>query len=174
MCAWSRSPRGPQEAAADPAACHEAALRLLDRARRTRSDLARRLRDQGFPAPAVEGVLDRLAAVGLLDDAEYARAYLAARWGRRPAGWRRLQRDLRARGVGDADLAQARAALTEREGAVDETEAARRVVAQAARRYGALEPRVRRQRLHALLQRRGFDTDTIRAVLALPLEPDEG
>ena len=33
------------------------------------------------------------------------------------------------------------------------------------RRYRAVEPRLRRQRLYALLARRGFDGDTIEAAL---------
>ena len=45
---------------------------------------------------AIDEVLDRLAAVGLVDDVEYARAWLAGRWGRRSAGWRRLEQELRA------------------------------------------------------------------------------
>src|SRR5260221_10922272 len=83
--------------AADPAACREAALRLLERTRRTRSDLARRLRDKGYTPAAIGSVLDRLAEVGLLDDAEYARAFMAGRRARRSAGSRRIEQELRAR-----------------------------------------------------------------------------
>lgn len=149
----------------DADACREAALRLLERTRRTRADLARRLEDRGFSAATAGDVLDRLAAVGLVDDAEFARAWLAGRLGRRPAGWRRLEAELRAKGVTAADVARARALLEAREGAGDELAAARRVVAQAGRRYAGLEPRVRRQRLWALLARRGFGGDVITAAL---------
>ena len=163
-----RREREATESVTDTAVTREAALKLLERARRTRSDLERRLKDKGFAGVAVAEVLDRLAEVGLVDDAEYARAWLAGRWGRRPSGWRRLQQELRARGVGDEDVAKARAALAERGGAPDETGAAAKVVEQARRRFAALDPRVRRQRLYALLSRRGFDGDVIRRVLALP------
>lgn len=147
-------------------AAREAALRLLERTRRTRSDLARRLRDKGHAAGVVIETLDRLVAVGLVDDVEYARAFLAGRWGRRPAGWRRLEQQLRAKGVASDDAAAARARIEEREGPADEVTAARRVVALAERRYATLEPRVRRQRLWALLFRRGFDGDTIEQALS--------
>ena len=53
---------------------------------------------------------------------------------------------------------------------MDEVAAARKVIAQAERRTRALEPRVRRQRLYALLARRGFDKDVIRRALDLPAE----
>ncbi len=156
----------PEARAADPEAAREAALRLLERTRRTRSDLARRLRDKGYAPATVAQVLERLAAVGLVDDVEFARAFLAGRWGRRAAGWRRLEQELRKRGVNLEDIAAARARLEEREGEVDEVAGARKAIAQAARRYARLEPRVRRQRLYALLVRRGFDGDVIEAALA--------
>jgi regulatory protein len=173
-----RTRRRPADAepVTDPAACREAALRLLERQRRPRADLARRLRDRGFAPGTIDEVLGRLAEVGLIDDAEFARAWLAGRWGRRMAGWRRLEQELHARGIAPDDIARARAMLEEREGAVDEEAAARKALAQAARRYAALDPRARRQRLYALLARRGFDGDMIRRVLGLAeseAEPEE-
>ncbi len=165
----TRRPDG-EAPSTDADACREAALRLLERSRRTRADLARRLADRGFAAATVDEVLERLEHVGLVDDAEYARAFLAGRWGRRPSGWKRLQQELRARGVDEADVREARARIEEREGEVDEVAAARKLVARAARRYERLEPRVRAQRLYALLARRGFDGDVIRRALALPDE----
>ncbi len=165
---WGRRARpADAEPIADPDAVREAALKLLERTRRTRSALAQRLRDKGFAEQAIEPVLDRLTEVGLVDDTEYARAYLAGRWGRRPTGLKRLQQELRAKGVGDEAVASARALLEQQGAAGDEQAAAARLVAQAARRYAALEPRVREQRLYALLTRRGFDRDTIRAALAM-------
>jgi len=152
-------------------ACREAALRLLERQRRTRADLERRLGEKGYAAAAVAEALDRLAGVGLVDDVEYARAFMAGRRSRRSAGARRIEQELRARGVGAEDIGTARARLDAEQGGMDELGAARRVIGQAARRLRALEPRVRRQRLYALLARRGFDGDVIRRALDLPEEP---
>ena len=149
----------------DAERCREAALALLERTRRTRAELGRRLRAKGYAEPVVAEVLERLAGVGLLDDAEYARAFIAGRWGRRAAGWRRLEQELRRRGVPADDIDRARASFVEEHGGADEVQLARRVVAQAARRYAALEPRARRHRLYALLVRRGFDSDTIEQAL---------
>ena len=154
-----------QERSTNVDACREAALRLLERARRTRSDLTRRLREKGFASPAIEEALDRLARVGLVDDVEYARAYLAGRRLRRPAGARRLEQELRAKGVGPEDVAQAQQRLAAEQGEVDEIAGARAVIAQAERRYRGLEPRARRQRLYALLGRRGFSGGVIEAAL---------
>lgn len=163
----------PQEVVADdPAACREAALKLLERTRRTRLDLTRRLADKGYLPSLIEAVVERLAEVGLVDDAEYARAWLAGRWGRRPSGWRRLQQELRMKGVSDDDIEKARELLAERNSAPDETDSAAKLVAQARRRYARLDPRTQERRLYALLARRGYDGDTIRRALAIetPLE----
>src|SRR6266516_2845826 len=67
-----RGAKLPEERASDAEAAREAALGMLDRARRTRSDLAGRLREKGYVPAVVEQVIERLVAVGLLDDVEYA------------------------------------------------------------------------------------------------------
>lgn len=144
----------------------EDALKLLDRQRYTRRDLTRKLRDKGHATAEIEATLDRLAELGLVDDVEYARAFIAGRWGRRAAGWRKIEQDLRGKGVSGETITAAKERFeSEQGGPADETTAAQRVIDQAARKYAALDPRVRRQRLTALLLRRGFSYDTIEQVL---------
>ena len=154
------------------ASCREAALKLLERTHRTRRDLERRLKEKDFDAATIAATLDRLEEVGLVDDVEFARAWLAGRWGRRPSGWRRLQQELRGKGVSQEDAEKARDLLAERGSAPDEVESAAKLVAQARRRYAKLEPHVQRQRLYALLARRGYDGAVIRRALEIeePLE----
>jgi regulatory protein len=169
------APGVPAERSTDLEACREAALRLLERQRRTRADLERRLRDKGYAGATAAEVLDRLAGVGLVDDIEYARAFMAGRRARRSAGARRIEQELRARGVNAEDVAAASQRLDAEQGELDEVAGARRVITQAERRMRGLEPRVRRQRLYGLLARRGFDGDVIRRALDLPEEaaPEE-
>jgi regulatory protein len=152
--------------------CREAALKLLERTRRTRRDLERRLKEKDFDAATIASTLDRLTEVGLIDDVEYARAWLAGRWGRKPSGWRRLVQELRAKGISEEDAERARELLSERGSAPDEVGSAAKLVAQARKRYARLEPQAQRQRLYALLARRGYDGDVIRRALELkePLE----
>ena len=167
-----RPQRVEGEASSDGDACREAALKLLERTRRTRIDLERRLKDKGYATVAIGPVVARLVELGLVDDAEFARAWLAGRWGRRPSGWRRLQQELRAKGIADEDIERARDQLAERGGAPDEVASAAKLVEQARRRYAWLDPQKQRQRLYALLARHGYGADTIRRALDVrePLE----
>ena len=106
------------------ASCREAALKLLERTRRTRRDLERRLKEKDFDGATIAATLDRLTEVGLVDDVEFARAWLAGRWGRKPSGWRRLEQELRAKGVSQEDAERARAQLEDRGAAPDEVASA--------------------------------------------------
>ena len=168
----------------------ETALRILDRTRKTRKELERRLAERGFAAPVAGQALDRLARVGLVDDVEYARAFLRSRLGRgRAVGMRVLEQQLAARGVSAADrtrafaelaatAAAATAASAAAEGEADpetavyeaggagERARAERALGPLLRRYRGLEPREAKARATAALLRRGFDWATARDVLA--------
>src|SRR5690606_7734206 len=68
--------------AADEEAALRAGLRHLERRGHARRELARKLARKGHPDTAIEAALDRLGALGLLDDAAFARQYATARAGR--------------------------------------------------------------------------------------------
>ena len=100
--------------------------------------------------------LDRLAELGYLDDAAFARSLVAGRSGRR--GARAIAAELRARGVGREET---EAALVEVDG-----ESQRAAATALARRLlrapgGAEEQR----RAAAALVRRGFDFEVARAAI---------
>ena len=150
----------------------EAALRLLDRSRKTRRELERRLAEKGFPAPDAAAALDRLERVGVVDDAEYAAAYVRSRLARSVVGVRVLDGQLRARGGSEADRARALAALND--GGAGERERAERALAPLLRRWRGLDPREARARATAALLRRGFDWTVAREVLAALSVPEAG
>lgn len=139
--------------AADVEAAHRTALRCLELRAYARSDLARRLQRKGHPREAVEMALERIAALGLLDDEAYARSYVQTRAarGRGPA---RLSRDLLAMGVQRPVIDRAVAAEWP-EGS-DRTLMPRALVTKRAAQLGALPRTAKRRRLLAYLARRGF------------------
>lgn len=136
----------------------ELALKALERRRRTRSELTTWLRQRGVSPAESAPILDRLADVGLLDDLEYARVYLARRAASRPRGARLLRMELLAKGV-PAELADQ--ALAERGDEADPVADALKAARPLLSRGAGLDPRARKQRFWAFLARRGFSTDVI-------------
>ena len=131
--------------------CHERALRLLSVRPRSRRELGSRLLLAGFEAEAVREELDRLEAVGLLDDASFARAVAEHQVKVRHAGRRAVFSALAARGStgGPSRRRSRRSAATRRCGP--------RLARERARRLAGLPPEKAYARLVGLLQRRGYD-----------------
>lgn len=122
--------------------------------REVRQRLARQKRD---PAVIDETVV-KLRTARLLDDAEYARAWVESRDRLSPRGQRLLVQELRANGVA-AEIAQAAAAE------VSDDDAASRAAIRRSRAMRALDHDAFRDKLGAFLQRRGFGWETCRAAI---------
>jgi regulatory protein len=132
------------------------AYRLLGHRARSRAELRRRLLQKGHDEVAVAATLERLAADGHIDDAAFARSYVADK--RRLAGWgvERIRRGLLGLGVSAAD---ADAALTAGDaGAEEGLELARAL--EVLERLGAPRPPLEaaRGRAYQTLLRRGYGT----------------
>src|SRR6478609_370009 len=76
-------------------------LRLLTARARTRSQLAGQLAKRGYPDDVSDRVLDRLAHVGLVDDASFAEQWVRSRRVNAGKGKRALAAELRTKGVDD-------------------------------------------------------------------------
>jgi len=140
-------------AAADAEGAFRTLLRALERRSFARADLGRRLARKGHPAPAVGAALERATALGLLDDAAFARNYAQTR-AARGRGPSRITRDLLAMGVERSYIDRALAAEWP-----EGSDRAAVPLALASKRVAQLAdlPRpVRRRRVLAYLARRGF------------------
>ena len=149
----------------------EAELKTLDRALtmlafrpRSRAELRRSLVRKGEEPARVDAALERLTALGLVDDAAYARALARSKVLGPGFSRRRLQQEMFKRGVarevGDEAIAEV---LSDE--AVDEDAVIERVARKKLRTLEQLEPATRRRRLYAYLARRGFESDEIRRVV---------
>ena len=145
---------------ADLEAAQRAAMRALARRAHARFDLRRRLLQKQHPPAAVDGALERLSALGLLDDVRFAKDYSFAKAhrGRGPA---RLVRDLQAQGVDRRIAEEAVRSSLAAEG-IDLTHAIRSLVEKRARQLAGLPAVVRKRRLIAFLARRGFGGAEVR------------
>lgn len=140
-------------AAAEVEAAFRTALRSLELRPFARKDLGRRLTRKGHVPVAVEAALERVSALGLLDDASFARGYVQSR-AARGRGPSRLAHDLLAMGVERSVIDQALAAQWP-EGA-DHAAVPLALATKRAGQLGGLPRQTRRRRLLAYLARRGF------------------
>ena len=150
---WTAERAASAGRAADEEAAWRGVLTALERRSHAAPDLRRRLVRKGHPPDAADHAIRRALAVGLLDDALFARNYVESRAarGRGPA---RLRRDLAALGVARAHID---AALAEQWSAPEDALALAAALARKrARQLAELPPEVRRRRLLAYLARRGF------------------
>jgi regulatory protein len=143
-------------------------LRLLTLAPRTSAQLADAMRRKGVPAEAAEAVLSRLAEVGLIDDAAFARAWVESRHHARGLSRRALSLELERRGVPGEDVQAAVSALDPDA----EVATARRLVAKAMPGTRGREPQARIRRLVGLLARRGYPAPLAYRVVREALEQE--
>lgn len=137
------------------------ALRALARRGLSRRELEQRLARRGHPPEAVAAEADRLEAVGLVDDLALARHLVA----RLREGKRASTAAIRAELTRRALAPEAIAAVSEELDGVDDLANATLAAERRLRQYAGLDPATATRRLAAFLQRRGYTSATVRAVL---------
>lgn len=131
-------------------------LRLLTARARTRAELAGQLAKRGYPDDVATRVLDRLADVGLVDDAGFAEQWVHSRRVNVGKGKRALAAELRTKGVDDDVITEVLASIKP---AAERGRAEKLVRARLRREpLGNDDDAVRAsRRLVAMLARRGYD-----------------
>lgn len=87
------------EAAEQRVLAHEAALRLLAHRSRSEQEMRTRLGMRGFDPATIADEIERLRAVGLVDDERFARAWVEERKQAAPRGRRMIRYELLGRGI---------------------------------------------------------------------------
>jgi regulatory protein len=160
-------PGSPEDELGDPeSVARSLCLRALTGAPKTRQQLADILARKDIPEHAAETVLDRLTEVGLIDDAEFARAWVSSRQAGRGLARRALSAELRAKGV-DPEVA---ADAVEVVGDEDEREAARRLVDRKVGAMRRLDRATATRRLMGMLARKGYNGGLAAAVVREALD----
>ncbi len=133
-------------------------------ARRMRSEKELRtfLSRKEFPSETIDRVVDDLHRVRLLDDEQFARAFVRDRLLLRPRGPRVLERELLARGVARDIAARV---VDELAGGGATMDTARQLAERYLARQQRHAPALRMRRLQDFLMRKGYDIDTVRALL---------
>lgn len=138
----------------------ESALRLIGYRDRAEAEIRKRLCGNDFPEDIVDEVVERLARMGLVDDAKFSRDWVKSRTAAKPMGRQRLAWELRTKGVEAGVIEQALEGL-------DKNTEAELALELACNRAAKSNNRDRsfRDKTASFLKRRGFDWDTIKSVL---------
>ncbi len=142
-------------------------LRLLTARARTRAELEGQLTKRGYPDDVSTRVLDRLADVGLIDDADFAEQWVRSRRVNAGKGKRALAAELRIKGVDNEVIT---AALSDIDAGA-ERERAEQLVNDKLRRERNTEDEAKlTRRLVGMLARRGYSQtmafDVVKVALA--------
>lgn len=127
-------------------------LRLLTARSRTRAELSGQLAKRGYPDDVADRVLDRLTAVGLVDDADFAEQWVRSRRANAGKGKRALAAELRTKGVPGEVITAALDGID----AAAERERAEQLVQGRLRRENLTDDVRVTRRLVAMLARRGY------------------
>lgn len=134
------------------------ALHFLGYRIRSAREIRERLK-RDWPEEVIERVLARLVEEKLIDDAQFAAAWVENRSLLRPRGTRLLQQELRQKGVGKEEI---QAALPDEEMEIENAAVALRPKL---RLWEKLEERERERKAIEFLQRRGFNFSVARAAV---------
>lgn len=138
------------------------ALGYLAHKARTSTEVRRRMNDIGAPEDVSDRIVARLEDLGYIDDRDYAARYVESRLRSRGYGPRRLERELKKKGIPRRDAEEAVAGLDEK--VVSQT--LHDLAVRALDRYASVDDdRERRQKATAWLARRGYAYDRIRTML---------
>ena len=143
--------------------CFDRAVKLLSLRTHFESELRAKLEKRGYVRSDVDEALERCRDYGYLDDGRAAEEYVATKRARSGWGRKKLEAELRRRGVGGDQLASALEAVSDD----DELEQASRVAERAARR------RDDRDSIARHLSRKGFSSRVILTVLERRARNDE-
>jgi len=144
----------------DPERARAIALRHIAARARTVGEL-RQILDRRQVAPAVaEQVIARFVEVGLIDDADFARQWVATRQKGKSASRARLKRELASKGVDPELITQALDQAT-----VPESQVALDFAQRRARAMTGLDRATITRRLAGQLTRRGFAPSVVRSVV---------
>jgi len=138
---------------------YQKALHFISYRPRTTAEVQKKLVDQGFSEPVIVETLDRLQRNGLLNDAQFAQAWVENRMTFRPRSRRVMAFELRQKGIVDETIDQT---LGEQ---IDEESLAYAAGQRQGRRLAGLDMREFRTKLGAFLGRRGFSYDVVRPVV---------
>jgi regulatory protein len=141
----------------------DSAARFLALRPRSTKEIRDNLARKGIPPPVIDAALERLTALGYIDDRAFADLWVRARMTHKPTSPRALRYELRQKGVGNDVIDDA---LTD----LDAEDAAYRAAQSQTRRFRGAQRRDFHLKVSAFLQRRGFSYQIARTTIRRLME----
>lgn len=138
------------------------ALHYLSYRARSNQEMQTYLRQKGFDTGLIDRVIARLIEERLIDDLDFAQAWLDNRERFRPRSQSLMRLELRQKGVAESEIEQAMQTA-----ALDDFALAMKAGKKLSRRYQLLDKPEYDRKLAAALQRRGFSYAVVRECLPL-------
>jgi len=138
----------------------EVALRFLSFRRRTEKEVKEKLKKKDFDEKTIKTTIDKLKEYDLINDFEFATAWVKGRLAYKPRGKKLLRQELWKKGIKKEIIDQVTEELCQ-----DEDKSALELLEKIQKRYKSLEPKVARRRMFGLLLRRGFSYETANRTL---------
>jgi regulatory protein len=151
---------------ADADEVYNRALRFLAYRPRSEAELRARLARAGFAPQEIEGALEKLRGLKLIDDEAFARSFARDRIENRNYGPLRVERELRFKGVAKSVIAEVLQESFDRE----RDSARARAILERRFRDQDLKDLKTARRAVAYLRRRGYRDAVIAEVMKTPLE----
>jgi regulatory protein len=136
----------------------DSAARFLGHRPRSIAEVRKNLKEKDFDEGVIDVALERLTALGYLDDRAFARYWVESRTHFKPLGTTALRYELRQKGVSEAVLLEVLET-------VDDESGAYAAAVPLLKRIRGVDRRTARQKLSTTLARRGFAFDVVRTAL---------
>ncbi len=146
----------------------ECALRFLDYRPRSAAEVHDHLIRRGYSDAAAAEALEKLYSLSYLNDENFARTWASSKFTRRGYGPKRIEQELRAKGIREAVI---RDVLRETCDPEREADRARSLLAKKFDSQDFSDPKVVRRAI-GFLQRRGYRSQVILALLKYPGQND--
>ena len=144
----------------------EVALRFLSFRRRTEKEIKDKLKKKGFDERTIKSTIAKLKDYDLINDSEFATAWVKERLAYKPRGKKLLRQELWKKGIKKDIIDQVTEELCQ-----GEDKSASELLEKIKKRYKNLEPNVARRRMLSLLLRRGFSYEIAKNTMEPLISP---
>ena len=150
----------------------DVALRFLSFRRRTEKEIKDKLQKRGYDEKTIKRTIEKLKEYDLINDLEFAAAWVKERLEYKPRGKRLLRQELWKKGIKKEIIDRVTGELCG-----EEDKSALELLERIKKKYQNLDPQVARRRMYGYLLRRGFSYETAKSAMkqsSIPLPSGGG